>query len=778
MALRGRLCLTVGTWTFSILAPASAHAAQSADNTTSTVEDRSVRDDIEELEPIIVTARRREEEIQQIPLSVISLGGDQLEARSLNNLRGLQNFVPNLTFAPSQNVGDAAGNVFIRGIGQEDFLAGSEPGIGFYLDGVYVARTMGTLMNLVDVDRIEVLRGPQGTLYGKNAIGGAINLISKAPKPGLAGYVDITVASLDRAELRGMLNAPLADTLLLRLVAARISRNGYLKRLRPSFAPSPIVESERTREGSERSTAGRIHLRWLANPSLKIDFAADASSRRGTQAPTHVDAIDSRYGILPFVNQLIRDSELPGPEISSGLVTSDLLKSFAGGGNFISQNVQGVSVVTVQELGQHSIKLIAAHRRLRSHVETDLDGTWFAILENEFRERHRQNLAELQANGTVGRFDYTAGLFGLRERTHTNSGRGVGRLDVLYLCNCYYGPNGRPRPLLIQPTRDLSGGSYAAYAQSSIRLTDRLSATLGSRFSHERKSVDAELLQLDPETFERTEIVVAAGTNRGRWNSLTWRAGLEYEASPELMFYGSASKGYKSGGFNSRPAINVPNLGLDEYDPETAVTLEAGFRSRWLQRRLRVNATVFSTSYRDIQLRRQTFSGGVLTTLIENAARARVRGMEVEAAAKLTDRLTANVAYGHLAPQYLDSRLLNLPLGAAFQRTPRHSFTASVDYSLPLGPNRVSLHGDYSYRSHEQFQLLPSEFDQSGYGLIGARLTFREARDRWSVALFGTNLADERYRAAGRGTGLREVGFANSVIGQPRQIGLEFKAGF
>src|SRR5215213_2975238 len=133
------------------------------------------------LQDIIVTARRRPEPLQRTPVSVVALSKEDLEARSVTNLRTLQNFVPNLTFAPSQNVGDAAGNMFIRGIGQEDFVAGAEPGVGFYLDGIYVGRTMGTLMDLIDVARIEVLRGPQGTLYGKNAIGGAINIISATP---------------------------------------------------------------------------------------------------------------------------------------------------------------------------------------------------------------------------------------------------------------------------------------------------------------------------------------------------------------------------------------------------------------------------------------------------------------------------------------------------------------------------------------------------------------------------------------------------------------------
>jgi iron complex outermembrane receptor protein len=779
MALRERLCLTAAACAVcSIPAPVSASSVpQPTDATTSTPEHRTNAGVVGELEPIIVTARRREEESQRTPVSVVSLDGRELEARSLTNLRGLQNFVPNLTFAPSQNVGDAAGNIFIRGIGQEDFAAGSDPGVGFYLDGIYVARTMGTLMNLVDIDRIEVLRGPQGTLYGKNAVGGAINLISAVPKPDLAGYAGLTAGSLDRAELRGMINAPLGGTVLVRLAAGRISRDGYLKRLRAPFTPTAITETDRRREGSENSAAGRVQLRWLASPSLTIDFAADASRRRGTQAATHVDAIDPRFGILPEVNALIREGRLPGPEINDELISDDLLESFAGAGNSISQNVAGVSATAVKDFGPHSIKLIAAHRRLRSHVQTDLDGTWFAILQGDFNERHRQNSVELQAAGTLGRLTYTAGLFGLRERTRTSSGRGVGRLDVLYLCGCFYPPDNRP--LLIFSSRQLGGSSYAAYSQGSLRLTDRLSATAGGRFSHEWKGIDVKLSQLHPDTFERTGLVVATGANRGRWNSFTWRAGLEFQASPDLMLYASAAKGYKSGGFNGRPAINLPNLGLIEYDPETALTYEAGIRSQWFDRRLRLNATVFHTSYRDIQLRQQTFSGGVLTTLIENAARARIRGLEIEAAAKLADRLTATLAYGYLTPRYLDvGHVPNLTLGTAFQRTPRHSFTASLDHSLPLGRSSLSFHGDYSYRSHEQFQLLPSAFDQPGYGLVGARLTLRGPGDRWSVAVFGTNLTDERYRAAGRGTGIREVGLANSVIGLPRQLGLEFKVGF
>lgn len=731
----------------------------------------------DQLEHIIVTARRREEELQKTPISVISLSADALEKRSITNVAALQNFVPNLTFAPSQNVGDAAGNMFIRGIGQEDFVAGAEPGVGFYLDGVYVARTMGNLINLIDVQRIEVLRGPQGTLYGRNTIGGAISLMSAPPTAERAATADLIVGNIGRLELRGIVNAPLTDTFFARVAASRVSRAGYLNRLPPPFPPTGVVEMNRDPEGRDESNAGRLQLRWLASPSLTVDIATDASRRRGSQSATHVDAIDPRFGILPAVNGLIVAGRLPGPSISDDLVTDDWLTSYAGGFNSIAQNIDGLAVTVTKDIRpKTTLKLITSHRRLRSHVATDLDGTWFAILQSDFRERHRQYTVELQASGKLWGLTYTAGLFGLAERMHTSSGRGISRADVLYLCGCFYVP-GR-RPVLSYTRRAQSGDSHAVYAQADMPLTRRLFATMGGRLSTEHKSTDVELVQLDPDTLEPTNRILRSGSNRGRWRSFTWRAGLTFQASPDLMLYWSAAKGYKSGGFNTRPVFNLPNLGINTFAPETALTYEAGVRSEWLKRRVQLNATVFHTSYEDIQLRQTTFVDGILTTIIENAARARIRGLEVEATAKLSQRLGAQIAYGYLNPRYLDvGRVPGLTLDTVFQRTPHHSFSASIDYAIPLGRGSLSFHGDYSYRSREQLQLLASRFDQHRYGLLGARLTFKGPNGRWSAALFGTNLSDKRYRVAGR-DGLTEVGIANSVIGLPRQVGIELKAGF
>ena len=220
-------------------------------------------------------------------------------------------------------------------------------------------------------------------------------------------------------------------------------------------------------------------------------------------------------------------------------------------------------------------------------------------------------------------------------------------------------------------------------------------------------------------------------------------------------------------------------MGFASFKPETARTYEIGLRSEWLQGRLRINATLFQTNYHDIQLRQQTLIAGVFTTLIENAAKARIRGAEVELTTAPLKGLTVSAAYGHLDPKYLDvGQVRGLTLSSRFQRTPRHSFSGSVNYEVPLRSGTLELHGDYSYRSKEQFQVIPAMNDQAGYGLLGARLTVRTRDKDWSFALFGTNLTDERYRTAGRGTLINQVGLAYSSIGMPRQVGLQIAKNF
>ena len=694
----------------------------------------------------------------------------------MTNLRSLQNFVPNLTFAPSQNVGEAAGNIFIRGIGQEDFGIGAEPGVGFYVDGVYLARSLGTIMNVTDVARIEVLRGPQGTLFGKNTIGGAINIVSAMPQLENERRGSIILGNYDRLELRAVANEALSGQFLARLSLALVNRDGFLRRLPPpgSLAVLETVNHAPVnldREGDDRNQAARLQLRWLISDRVTADLALDGSLRRNHQGATHTDAIDPNAGILPLLNQLIAEGVLPGPQITADLVPADLFESRATGRNLTEQELWGAAATITADIGGSTLKFIGAYRGLRSRIGTDFDGLRFDVGETDSRLREWQLSGELQLTGTRGPLTYTGGLFMFREQSEVLPT--VSSLSrILYTCRCVFDPS----QLTVEP-RQFGTSSYAAYAQGTYRLTDRLGLTLGGRYSHEKKSVEARAFRLDS-NFQPTDVRIAAGSNRGTWNPFTYRADLEYQAAPDVMVYGSVAGGYKSGGFNVRTAIGLPNLGLASFKPETAVTYELGMRSQWWDRKLRFNATLFHTNYRDIQLRQQSIVGGVLITLIENAAKARIRGAELDLSARPIDGLTLSAAYGHVDARYLDvGRVPGLTLDTVFQRTPRHSFTASAHYEWPIRRGTLELHGDYSYRSKEQFQILPAFNDQPGYGLLGARATFRAHDDRWSVALFGTNLTNERYRTAGR-EALQQIGIAYSSIGLPRQVGIQLATSF
>ncbi len=722
---------------------------------------------------IIVTARKREEALDEVPQSVAVLSRMDLERRNVTTLQDVQRLVPNLTLAPAQNVGDAAGNAFIRGIGQEDFAAGADPGVAIYLDGVYMGRTMGALGELVDVERIEVLRGPQGTLYGRNTIGGAINIVSRQPELGNGGQASLLAASRDRLEQRATVNLALDERWRLRLAAGHSERDGYVRRLAPPFAPTPFTEIDQRSEGADERWGIRAQLRWLPRSDWTIDLAADFARRRGTQTASHLDAVNPGAGSLPTVNRLIRDGFLPGPQITAALVSPDLLESHAGGGNRIDQDQGGLSLVLDKAIGAHHLRLSASYRHLNSFVATDSDGTWYSFVVPTFSESYDQAALEAQASGPVAGGSYVAGVTAFHESARLFPVTGSGA-DVLYLCGCLYTQGNLPR--LTFPGRGAAGRALGIYAQGSVPLSQRLSMTLGARYSRDRKRVDGAVILIDPVTLAPTDRLLGTGENAGTWAAFTWRAGIEFRPVRSVLAYASAARGFKSGGFNVRPVSNLPNLGLAVYDPEFALSLEAGLRAR-VGSTVTVSATAFTTDYRGIQLRQQTVVGQIVTTLIENAARARIQGLEFDAEWSPLPGVRFGLTYGHVAPRYLDvGKVPNITLGSAFQRTPRHTFALTADLSRRLRAGVVELGVDYGYRAREQFQLVASPWDQPGYGLLSARLSWRPDGANWTAALFGTNLADVRYRTAGRADQLNTTGFAQSKVGAPRQVGVQLSA--
>ena len=716
---------------------------------------------------MLVTARRRIEPVQQTPLSIVALTAQELEARNITHLRSLQYHVPNLTLAPSQNVGDAAVNVFIRGIGQEDFIVAAEPGVAMYLDGVYLARSFGSLIDVMDVERIEVLRGPQGTLYGRNSIGGAIQIISTPPSFESQQRASLVLGNLGRREIRGMLNGPLGGQVAVRAAVAFIDRDGYLRRFP---APGEVEPGgDRRPEGDLDSSTGRLQVRWQPTAEVTADMSFDAARRRTRQGATHVDQINPSIVPLPVINGLIGQGKIPGPPITNDLAPNDLLASYASDTSFVEQDIRGLSATLTWQSGQSQLRAIAAYRSMESDVATETDGGPLNVFNSNFHDKQHQESLELQWNFDADQFDITLGAFAFSEQGQSIPVPGIGLGEVLYTCGCFY--TSLPSNAVTQQ-RHISTDSLAAYAQSTVEITRRFSGTVGFRASKDSKKIDAKVFAQDT-SLQPSDRVVGTGANQGEWQSNTWRAGLEFQATDDMMLYGSLARGFKSGGFNARPTIRLPNLGLDAFDPETADTLEFGLRSEWLENRLRFNATVFHTHYEDMQLRKQTVVGGLVVTVIQNAAKARIRGFEIETAAAIMPGLEAGFSYGLIDADFLDvGGAADISLSSRFQRTPAHSWTATIDYKHALGPGILSLNADYSGRAHEQFQTTPSPYDQAAYGLLGARASFTTGSPGWSIELFGTNLTDKRYRSAGRFNSIDQTGFAVSSMGPPREFGV------
>lgn len=724
---------------------------------------------VDRLEDIIVTARRRPETVQSVPQSVFALSREELESHSATNLRDLQGLVPNLTLAPQQNVGDAAANIFIRGIGQEDFIAGAEQGVGVYVDGVYLSSTRGAMLNLLDVSRVEVLRGPQGTLFGKNSVGGALQIISVAPQPIDAEQFTATLGSFNRAELRGVVNRRLSPNTRARLSVGLINRGGFMRRRAPIYIPPEGSRPDIRAEGADRSLVGRLRVQWQAANRLTANFSIDYARQRNTQVPKRIEAVDTTAAVYRVVNALIATGALPGPILDNSVLPTGFHQTLASGKNYSNLDNLGLATTLDRDVGFGTAKLILAYRDLRTRLASDDDGLYFDIASTEFIDRQRQLSAEAQLNGNLRGIEFTAGLFSLVDRTRSLPAPGIRAGEVLYTCGCFYSLLNRPAQFSAH--RELKSQSHAIYGQAVFELIDHVGAVLGGRYTYEQKSLLGEQIAIDLNTLQPLGVVNATGSQRGAWSAFTYRAGLEWRAKPDLLVYGSVSKGFKSGGFNVRIVPTLPNLGLTAFAPETALTYEFGLKSEWFGHRLRFNASVFQSDYRNIQLRQQTIIEGILTSLVENAAAARIRGLEAEVEAKPTERLNLRLAYGHLDPKYRDvGQVPGITLNSSFQRTPRDTFAALASYDMPFVAGTLRFSADVRYRSKEQFQIVASPYDQEGYALAGGRISYH-GRDRGnSIAVFATNLTNIKYRTAGRGL--------ISVVGPPRQFGIEFHAAF
>jgi iron complex outermembrane receptor protein len=748
-----------------------------------------------EIEEVIVTAQRREQYLQDTPVSVTVLSGEDLTSRMAGNLANVGDFVPNLDFstATQSSRSSFVSAVFIRGVGQTDFIVTSDPAVGIYVDGIYYGRTTGGVVDLLDIARVEVLRGPQGTLFGKNTIGGALNVVSEEPDEEFGGVAELTYGRFDLVKFRGTVNVPLADNLFGRVAISTKNSNGYGKQL--DFATG----EETAKLGKDDSIAGRARLRWLPTDSMEANLAFDYTRVREPQVPDDIQAINPAAGLMGLWNALVGFPS--GQPYTPAYLTPDDYTSYATGPNISELDLWGASLTLDWELGPHHLKSITAYRDMESLFSNDGDGSPTRNLGSDGVDLDQDQFSqELQLFGKSfdDRLDWLAGLYYFEESAleitsaYVNPGifQALEALPVLIgptgplgpcppppvvatlptpgPLGCAGNPNNIPLDLDFHGTNDIEVTSYSAFGHANFALTDRWGVTAGLRYTHEEKTHDLEYMRLNSGF-----IIAPAGTRtKNSWDAWTPKAGLEFRPTDNLMLYGSVSRGFRSGGFNGRPFFRESVLA---YDPEYLWSYELGVKSDWFDRRLVANASVFFNDYTDVQLtsNRATADGNV-AIFTENGGEAEFKGFEIELQARPIERLDLIAGIGYVDAEFTKLNPgVTVTLDTVFPKAPKWDGNFSAQYTLPAGNiGTLSLRGDYAYRSRYYNDTANTPgLVQDAFGLVNARIALEGSSQAWELAVFGTNLTDEHYITGGVG-GLAAIGFNEVQYARPREWGV------
>jgi iron complex outermembrane receptor protein len=681
------------------------------------------------LEEITVTARRREEALQEVPIAVSVFSSDELQKLQATDLGGLQGAVPNLNLVQGRGSATSA-NVYIRGIGQPDALQTFDPAVGIYLDDIFISRIQGALFSLYDIERVEVLRGPQGTLYGKNTIAGAIRLISRKPPDALSGNFEVGYGEYSRMDAKAYLGGPVTDTIGASIAAMYSTRDG-------------IVEDVTTgREYNDiDTTAARGIFNFEPSDTVEVSLALDYTRQRNALNLGRAEAPLIQVNLAGGVKVL-----QPAP---TGDWQFESRTSFTGDeGQELDHG--GVALTVGWDMSDAwRFKSITGYRDLDVDNYVDIDASKWElgdVFVGVDQDQLTQEFQFLFDDG--GRLNAVFGLYYLNESITSHQEAYAD--DFLTL-------GALPLTFLRTIDDDLDTDSYAAFGQASWQFTDQISATVGLRYTYESKdyfrttSTFSNLPALNG-TFEYPD--------DESWDALTPSFGLDYQLTGDSLLYFSAGRGFKSGGFNGR--ANTPGE-TGAYDPEYVWTYEVGSKNTLADGRLRLNGAVFYSDYTDFQARVSevvnpdapipTFSFPVL-----NAAALDIWGAEVEMVWVPVDGLTLQGQLGYLNADYAEfTDTVRGPDGKPVERdrsddeppfAPEWTARMGVSYEFGLDDyGWLTLGADVSYRTKSWLSVDNRDvLTQDDFALMNVLASWQSQSRTWRASAGIRNLTDEVYK--------------------------------
>ncbi|RMF11564.1 MAG: TonB-dependent receptor [Alphaproteobacteria bacterium] len=725
----------------------------------------------QQIEEILITSQKKASatDVQSVPSAITAFDDRVIERTFALDMTDLGRLAPNTQLNPSGTFMGFA-NYFIRGVGQSNTVRTVDPAVGAFMDGIYIGFGPASIATAFDLATVEVLRGPQGTLFGKNVTGGAVSVTSKRPTNEFGGYVKATYGRFDRVDIQGAINVPLVeDNLAIRLAGLTRTQNGYFKNelldltkpetdiaiLRPSIRWTPNEDVDITLIGE--------YYRDRGGSSASQNLNSNINPRLVGAAQTPVPAIvQSVFGYIPPDDKYEVNHNLQG---------------------YVDAEAYHFVLDANYDLGHGTATLITGYRDVTYNTSTDFDGSPFTVFHfPDNRESQNQFSAELRyASSFSDWMEFTVGLYYFTQEFEIGERRQ------------FFGGGTPDNPIEITSAglAFTDDESYAIFGQGSVDLTPDVSLIIGGRYTYEEKQIT--LCPFNAAVFDSLSLgdcptVLNADDD---WSSFAPKVGIDWHGSDDILLYGSWSKGFRSGSFNSRAPFAEA---LGPVDEETVSAFEVGMKGLFLDRRLRFNVAGFLSDYKDIQ---RTVSDTVIVNGVaqvlqipRNAAEATIWGIEIETQYVAADGLTLDASIGYLNAEYDEFNNIDANRNGVFEpeidpqiakelefeRVPEWEFTVGATYEMAVTDrSNLRLRTSYGWRdSHFVDTLNSPSVAVDSYGLLDASVTYDDYVGGWELSLFGRNLTNEKFHDFGFDGGTHRAVWG----GVPRTWGIELKAAF
>ena len=706
------------------------------------------------LEEVTVTAQRRSQSLQEVPIAVTAFSGDDILLRGMSDISELAQSVPSLTLEPSRATNTTL-TAFIRGVGQQDPLAGFEQGVALYIDDVYMARPQGALLDLYDVERVEVLRGPQGTLYGRNAVGGAIKYVTRRLSDELDVRLRGSFGNYNQQDFVATVSAPIADNFRVGGTFASFQRDG--------FGDNIFTGGEQY----DKDLAGfRVSAEWDVTDSLLVRLAYDDT----------LDKSSAVAGYRPFPSVTAPDLGPIGDVWDTRAGASDQDIGTTTGINGNNQVEASGYSVTIDWMVSDAFTLrsITADREDYTESVIDFDSLPQPDFDAPVVYDNEQFSQEFQILWNTDRWNAVAGFYYLDAKASNDFDVVLGQLV--------------PGGLTAYTGGVVDTEAWSVFGDVTYDVTDKLSVAVGLRYTEDERSADifrANYLGLQSPFFGNDAAINIAVTSdyeaSKTYTDVSPRLNVAYAMSDDLNLYANYSQGWKAGSFDPRGANFATPAVEQGYDPEQLDSYELGFKATWLDGRAVTNVALFYSEYSDMQIPGSvgvdTDGDGVnddFVGTVTNAGEATISGIEIEGTIRIAEHLGLQFAANFLDASFDEYIVngVNIANQREIQNTPENMVFAGINYDTTILGGFTLFNVNYSYKSDiSQFEIANSILDQDSYGVLNASAVWTSPDEHWRFGLHGKNLTDEEIKVSGYCFGLGDGPGTPSAC--PSALGLE-----